>query len=740
MASLKQHLLFSAAITALVAGSVLPAHADDAEGAWYDPWTIEGYNSMRADWYDIDGNTLASPYPFGGVHMYDEFSITASRQYSPYERFRASLFGVVNGSDYRGPDDGIVPERFNLFYENGTEAVPYRVEFGDFYAGISYRTLQRSLKGASVELQPFGSRDRKHSILFFSGTNQPTYRNFDIDDDIYSGASWLIEDRDWGRASFNLVHAYQDETTATLMGTDNSQMLYSAAVETPFELLMQNFIFEGEAAFFDGDYGTVSEQTDNGIFAQLSGRSQDMPLDYRLRFERYGTHYRPNGAIIAPDRRAYEAHAGWRFDNGTYLRGRLQRFDDSFDSTNRVRTDVYGGNLSGPFMTKFIDGLNTNIDVYQQRIFDAFNTVDRDTDTLNASFNMPVYGNTNGQLTFFLQDSDDRLASDADTQIQQIGLGIFTPLTLGELTGTINPGLVLRHVDMDTSSDSTDINPTLNLTLSNEVHRISANYGLLNQNRYTFGGVAGVDVSTQTAGLEYAYTFENHELGFAGNYYDRDVDAALDTDAWRMGVYWTVRFNKPAFDSSRGSFGSNAIAGTQDVGASQLQLAGLSLIQNLEPGGLLSRATTLLEEQGLESPVRRTGVHVYEASLLNDVVERQRVVVEHRAGKVRKAGLVIDVTDTGSARSVEQLYERIKQKLLKQYGSPSSSYEKGEFTMDVLNDINSERVIRVLEWETANGTLRYGIPRRLDGEVRIELQHAPSFRSARNTLWSMDLY
>lgn len=734
MRHLKQFLLLCISGAAFAASPALAQ--DDTEGNWYDPWSFDGYNTARGDWYDIDGNKLASPYPFGGTHLYDEFGLNASRQYSPYERFRASIFGVVNGSDYRNPDDGFVPERINLFYENGTTEVPYRVEAGDFYAGISYRTLQRSLKGASVELQPFATQQRKHSILFFSGTNEPTYRSFDADDDYYSGASWLIEDRAWGRVSFNVVHAYQDEATPMLTGTDNSQMLYGAAVETPFDLLSQSLIFEGETSFFNGDYATVSEQSDLGVFGQLSGRSLDMPLDYRLRYERYGTDYRPNGAIIAPDRRSYEAHAGWRFEEGTYLRGRLQRFEDSFDSTNKLRTDVHGVNLSGPFLTKFVDGLTTNIDLYQQQMNDAFETVDRDTDAFNASFNMPVYEDIGGQLTAFVQDTDDRLATDADTYIKQIGFGIYAPITLWDLTGTINPGIVLREVEMDTSADSVDINPTINLTLSNEIHRISANYGLLNQNQISF---AAPDVATQTAGVEYAYNFdENNELGLAGNYYDRDVDAALDTDAWRVGIYWTVRFNKPAYES--GYAASSDIAGTSDVTAPELQQAGLTLMQQLAPGELLARAKTLLEEQGITGATRRTGVEIYEATLLDEVVERQRLVLEHRGGQLQKSGLVIDVTDTGSARSVEQLYERVKQKLIRQYGTPSNAYEKGEFGVSATDDINAERVIRVVEWETKNGTLRYGMPRRLDGAIRIELQHGKGFRSSRNTLWSMDLY
>lgn len=729
MAGLTRQLLLAS-----VAWGVL-ASAASAEEGLFDNWDINGYNTVRGDLYDIDGNTFASPYPFGGFHSYNEFSINASRQYSPYERLNINFLGLINGSDYRNTDDGFVPERIQIMYENGEASVPYRATAGDFFAGISYRTLQRTLKGASVELQPFSTREQRHSILFFSGTNEPTYRSFDADDDFYTGASWLVEDVHWGRASFNVIRAYQDDTTFTLPGTDNTQMIYSGTVETPFTVLSQDMTFEGELAFFDGDYALLNDQNDVGAFAQLAGRSRTMPLDYRLRYERYGTDYRPNGAIITPDRRSYEAHAGWRFDWGPYLRGRIQRFEDSFDSTNEQTTDLVGVNLSGPLLTDFVTGLTGNIDVYQQQIDNAFNTVDRDTDTLNASFNMPVYQDWSGQLTLFVQNMDDRLATDFDMTTRQLGLGVFAPFSLFDMSGTINPGFVLREINANSVSDSNDINPTLNLTLANESHRINANYNILSQNR--IAGTA-TDVVTQTTGVEYAYTFGDHEVGLNAAYYDRDVDAAIDTDAWRAGLYWTMRFNKPASSSARAVGAErNAIAGTAGTSVPALQLAGLSLMSDLQPGSSLTRATTLLAEEGITGSSDRSGLKIYEAALIKEVVERQRVALEHRNNNLTKAGLIIDVTDTGSPRSVEQLYERVKQLLVRQYGNPDNIVEEGEFTGNVMDDITNERIVRVIEWETPNGTIRYGLPRRLDGQVRLELQHAKRFEGARNALWSM---
>lgn len=707
------------------------ASAQDGTGYW-DNWNLEGSNTLRHERYDTDGNPLASPYPFSGGQSYDEFSLNASRQFSPYERFRASIFGLGNDSDYRGVDNGFVPERINLFYENGENDVPFRVEAGDYYAGISYRVLQRTLKGASLELQPFGDATRKHSVLFFSGTNQPTYRSFDADNDYYNGGSWLIEDRDFGRVSFNAVHAYQDEPNGALLGTDNSQMLYSVATETPFDLSGQRLVLESELAFFDGDYALLEDQNDVGAFAQMTGQDGTMPLDYRLRFERYGTHYRPNGGIVTPDRRSYEAHAGWRFTAGPYLRGRLQRYEDSFDSTNELTTDVIGTNLAGPMLTDWVSGLNGNIDLFQQEMDDRIGSIDRDSDTFNASFTLPVYREYTGQLSLFLQDTDDDTAADADTTVKQVGVGVIVPLAFDEFTGSIVPGFALREVDFEPATESVEVNPTVNVTLANDVHRISANYNLLNQNRISG---SSFDTATQTAGLDYAFMFGNHEIGLNAAYFDRDVDAALDTDAYRLGAYWTVRFSQPAYGAGEGT----DYAGFTDGEAPSARFTKLGLLTDISPGDLRSRATALLAEQGFGEPSKQPGADVYEAALLDDVIERQRVAVTHTQGKVKTAALLIDVMDTGSPRSVEQLYQRVKERLVRKFGAPSSSYEQGDFGTDVVADLANDRVIRAVEWETPSGVLRYGIPRRLDGQIRLELQHSRHFASPRQTLWSVDV-
>jgi hypothetical protein len=48
------------------------------------------------------------------------------------------------------------------------------------------------------------------------------------------------------------------------------------------------------------------------------------------------------------------------------------------------------------------------------------------------------------------------------------------------------------------------------------------------------------------------------------------------------------------------------------------------------------------------------------------------------------------------------------------------------------------RFIWIMEWSRADGIIRYGIPRRLDGQIRMEVQFAGSFPPESDTLWSIE--
>ena len=136
--------------------------------------------------------------------------------------------------------------------------------------------------------------------------------------------------------------------------------------------------------------------------------------------------------------------------------------------------------------------------------------------------------------------------------------------------------------------------------------------------------------------------------------------------------------------------------------------------------------------------MRQGNTIVYELRLLNEIDQRQRFAIETDAGRITRTALVISIDDPNNVSAVGQTYERVRKALLDRYGNPTLTFEEGAIGPTFVADLNAGRVIRTMEWQTESGKLRLGIPRRLDGQVRIEIQHASGFGAPRDSLWSID--
>ena len=117
-------------------------------------WHISGQNTLRSEYYSVKGDPAAAPYRFEGSEFYNEVDLDFTRRVTPYNSWRGQISGLFNDSEYRNAEYGLIPERLNLHREMGESDVPYRFDVGDFYGYTSFRTLQTSLKGIQIELQP----------------------------------------------------------------------------------------------------------------------------------------------------------------------------------------------------------------------------------------------------------------------------------------------------------------------------------------------------------------------------------------------------------------------------------------------------------------------------------------------------------------------------------------------------------------------------------------------------------
>ena len=706
-----------------------------AEMKFMEDWNINGSNTLRSSVYSADGPGSASPYADEGDMYFDEFNIYFNKRNSRYDTLRGEFSGVYNlNDDYRATNFGLVPERMNFVRENGEANTPYRAEFGDLFAYYSYLTLQNSLKGFQVELQPMiDNAGLRHSFVFTTGANEPNWRSLTPKDDYTTGVSWLIQDRRLGSLSANLVHNYRD-TSANAGTLDRKQYVFSLAGEKQFSVPDHDLIFEAEVAHFVGDHNGVAgaasgqDRTENGYFMQLSGQSTIMPWDYRLRIDHYGQDFQPRGAIVTADRRSVELHTGWLYQTGIRMRGRIQFFEDGFETTNKTSTRTYGANFTGPLLKWYYPDVSGSLDAFIQKRDDETATVDVTTQNVNLSLSKPLRHGWTGRGSLFFQNVDDVTATNSDIFTRQLTLSADHSIQIAGFQGVITPGILLRALRKGTN-DSNDFNPTLALSLSRGPHSLRMDYGGLFQNRnFT---VSGADLSTHTFNFDYRYTKRQHIFGLETNLFGRDPDPGESTEAYRVSAYWTYNFDRPAKVATRTV---EPIRAEQATPAIVVDVS----IEGLSPGLTSHAVQKALTNAGVKGGVKQAGFVVYEYPLLSDVIRRQRLALEYVAGSLERSALVIDFDNVGDRDTVAQTFEQIRQKLIRQLGNPTRTVEEGDFTATFVADVNAQRFIRIVEWTTASGTIRFGIPRRLDSQVRMEIQHAGFFPQPRETLWSIN--
>jgi hypothetical protein len=717
-----------AALLAIVAIAA-PAAAEDALSP-LDAWSISGTNTARADHYEIGGNEAARPYPYEGLHPYNELSLSFSRQESPYDRWRGEFLGLVNNSKYRSTNDGAVIERFNLTRERGDVSLPHRYEIGDTFGYFSFRTLQRTLKGGKIDFQPTSTiAGGRQSLQLLSGFVAGGYTDADPRDDYFNGVSWLIDSPAWGKVAVNGVHNYRQAD----YGTNRSgahQAVASVAAEHGFELGSHRMLAEGEFAGFFGDslIGTTFRENESelGYFAKLSGRAATLPLTYSARAEYYGRDFRPNGAVITPNRRSWDFRANWRFDSGRRLSGRVQRFTSSVEDATALDNHVVGVTLAGPVAIDILPGLNHRADLLVERTRREDRAVDTLTSSAKLDLDAPLGGGWLGRAGLLFRIADDDTTS-IETTTYETRLSGDRAIRFDEFRGVFSPGLVLRRVT-GTGSQRIEFGPRIAATLAHDAHRLNASYELLARNNHDVGTS---DLVTHNLGVSYQYRLGRQRFGADVAYRGRDPDTIDGTHAFKFGVFWSIDFVRPA----RAASGPAAL----DIAAQDVALGSAFDLAAIAPGSRLTEAEDRVRAAGFAGGAYLPGLVIYEAPVIEIITERQRLALEHERGMVRSTTLIIDVDDDAMAGEFAQLYERAREYLFGRYGTPVRTMEEGAFEADMSAALTAGRFVRSAEWDTPAGVIRLGIPRRLDHVARIEIRYANDLPSSRGGLWSLDI-
>lgn len=693
-------------------------------------WKISGTNNIRSDYYNSYGDKGSSPYKSENFQTFNDINLNLNRQKSPYELWRGQMSGAANQSNYRSSNKGFIVDRINLFREKGNASLPYRIEIGDIYGFFSLRTLQRSLKGLQLEFQPHLKSKSKHSIVLVSGANQSSWKEFKVDENYTNGISYLFDDQTLGRYVLNYVHNKRKGNTQS--GTlDRKQQVYGIAGQKNILISNQTITLDGEISQFSGDHDGTSNpasgqnKKDNGLYLQLSGKS-NKPLTYRLRYEKYGQDFRPEGAGITPDKKSIETNASYRFASGLQITSRLQNLRDNCETQNPTDTNVYGISLSGSLFPKMMNNLTGNLDVSSQDVENRNKSTNHTVQTATINLNKPI-NLWNTRLGIFYQNRNDKTTTSSDSTTKQLNVSADHNITLFGFNGSISPAMTIRKIGG--SSKSVDTSPTISLNITKGVHNLGYNISFNSQNRNT---PLNADVSTFSNNISYRYTKKQDAFSVELNSENRNPGAGQNTSSYKIGISWShpfeISLKRKTYKAETEIKESKNT--TTMVHINLLDLAPLSDMKTIEEK---------LKNANIKGAVKHQNTFVYETKLIDEIDNRQRLaLVYDKDKKLKKSALIIDFPDISNLDTLMQNFEQIKKTLMEKYGKPDNFYETGEVNQDIINNIKNGNFIRVTEWTKQGGILRFGIPRRLDGIVRMELQFAEDFPSIQETLWSVE--
>ncbi len=712
----------------LVLAQVTAAHADDM----LSPWQIGGSLTAALEDYSDAGDPAVSPFAERTTFGFLEADLNVSRQFSPFERVQGQIFGVLVDNPFRSNVDGFVAERAQIQWEKGDGAVPFRLEAGDIFALTTARTSQRSLKGVQLELQPdLGLLPGwRHSVQGFWGINQATYRQVDFDDDQTVGVSWLMSRGRAGNISVNLV-TNRLGAGANNVAVERVQTVGSIAADRAFDLRGQALEWKAEVGFLYGDNlaGNRLDETGAGLFTELRGRDQSMPLDYSIRLDQFDSDYSPNGAAVSAGRRSVATNAGWRFDSGLSLRGRARWDRDGFGRANHTDTFNSGMNLAGPVDPGFGVPLNGTFDASVTRTEDEAGTVKTTTQAASANLTAPLPGDLFGRLGYQFQAT--RALNATPTVSNTVTMGVDRRFSRGDLVGSLSPSLSLRRINGG-NSEGDELTLGLGGSLERGTLSARANYRLSK----LFRDAAGADTVTNSLNGSLNWQAGRHSLTLEADFNVTVREGAGESQPLKLAARYTFSFDKAAgqglFDSPRPpqSFAAPTVpadSGVIDLAALAPNSALQAVLQNLTDAGLRG------------GQAQQDGLIVYESPILRDVPLRQRLALLHQGARFRKSALIIDPSSPGDAAALENDFQAVLSELISVYGAPGSTFDRGDFAGDVVQAVDDGDLIRIAEWRTASGTLRLGIPRRLDRQVRIEVHHARSFRAPTITLWGLDV-
>ena len=523
---------------------------------------------------------------------------------------------------------------------------------------------------------------------------------------------------------------------------ERDQRTLSVIMENKGRLFNRPSVLEGELAWFSGDHdgtnGPASglDRRDTAVYGQLSGGSSK--FTYRLRMESNGQDFRPAGANVSPDRKTAEGFFTWNLQSGRSAQFRLQRFKDGWETANCRTTRVAGLGLQGP--VDQYSGVFGAIDMFIEEHIDSARTLDTHVRSTNADLSKTFSDRLSGRLGFSYRFLDDNVRDAGDGRLNQLSLGFDHSVRIADLPGRL--GVTMENRLLDNGGErSHEWTPALNLNVHKGPHDFGIHYRLFSQDQVN---PLLLDVDTSDLGLRYRYhrgadTFgveylRNHRDTTGGlwtrstqitAFYQRDIDAILRTGRHLKTI--------PA-PSATTSVSEDPVIAMLTAGR-----PGSSYEEALRAFARPVASDLVTAEPETSVSLQRWGGFDFiERRVFEEVSSRQRLIVVRSGDTVEKTVLAIDTGKTPSF--VQDVFERIKRDLIQRLGAPKNFHEKGTFGPTLERDLRDGSFLRVYDWSVGEGTLRLGIPRRMDNTIRIEVQFGASFSSIPEIPWGLDSF
>lgn len=709
----------------LALASLLPSPSFAADAS---PWRYQGTFSGKGDYYENHGNPAISPYRFEDAHWLGNLDLSFERSLSPYESIRGQLTGRANASEYISDYRGGILDRFSTTWEKGDAGIPFRLTAGDYFAFLTPRTVQRSLKGLQLELQPQVRGGHRQSVVVFTGSAFPSFREVDYNHDVSSGLSFLVDEGERGAISFNVVTHHQE---ATPTQTSLNQVLSSVAVHRQEHHWGQNLTLDAEGALFDGTPAGTNAGPNTpgqGFFLRLQGNNGG-PLHYSYHKEHFDEDFRPTGAPVVADRDADFLRASYRFSDGTRLELRDLIEVTGYSSSDPLKRITRGMNLNGPLLPGRIRGGRYALDSFRQRFRNRTLRTDTEAWVHNLSLTAP-WRDWSLQLSQLFQDFDDHVNVAGDLVERSTRLAGTRAVRIADYRGTMNLGLNYRR--QHALPGSRDWGASLGMNLAKGAHTLGFSLANYDQQRLV---LPSRDTVLQDLKLRYGIHWGDQQISLETGWQVRAENQAANNTAFEVGVLYSVQFGSRERHAT--SAPATVVAPPAAESPDRQANDGFRLAA-LKPGISLTEARVLLARAGIGGSVQQAGVEVYEARCYERFSERQRLFLEAENGRLIRSGVLIDLGGAGTPMDQRDQLDRTLAMLIERYGPPQNTVEQGEVLATLRQDVDEGSLVRLYEWPLEGGTLRLGIPRRLDGNVRIEIQFAREHRSPRDPNWSLE--